>query len=69
MEEELTIPSTDQKSENEPEDTFFQWYSSILTDYIHKMTIASVLFFVSYPWAAFLWAPYYFMRRWTDERS
>lgn len=69
MGEELTISPTDQKSENELEGTFFEWYSSTLTDSIYKMTIASVLFFISYPWAAFLWAPYYFMRRWTDERS
>jgi hypothetical protein len=68
MEEEL-ISSTHEKSENALEGTFFQWYSSTLTDYIYKMTVASVLFFISYPWAAFLWAPYYFTRRWTNERS
>jgi hypothetical protein len=69
MNEELTISSTDQESKNELEGTFFQWYNSTLTDYIYKMTIATVLFFISYPWAAFLWPPYYFTRRWTNERS
>jgi hypothetical protein len=62
MEEESTT-SID-KRENELEGTFFQWYSSTLTDCIYKMTVASVLFFISYPWAAFLCPPYYFMRRW-----
>jgi hypothetical protein len=61
--EELTMPFTDQNIEKEPEDAVFEWYSSMWTDYIYKMTIASVLFFISYPWAAFLWPPYYFMRR------
>jgi hypothetical protein len=64
MKEEL-ISSTDQRREDEPAETLIQWYSSIFTDYIYKMTIASVLFSASYPWAALLWAPYYFTPRWT----
>jgi len=63
--EELMMPFADQKTENEPENALFQWYNSTWADYIYKMTVASVLFFISYPWAAFLWPPYYFMRRWT----
>lgn len=59
------MPFADQKTEKEPEDALFQWYNSTWTDYIYKMTVASVLFFISYPWAAFLWPPYYFMRGWT----
>lgn len=62
MIEELTISSTD-KEKNEFGGTFIEWYSSILTDYIYKMTIASVLFFITYPWMAFFWPPYYFMGR------
>lgn len=61
--EELMMPFTDGSIVKEPADSVFEWYSSTWTDYIYKMTIASVLFFISCPWAAFLWPPYYFMRR------
>lgn len=64
MKEHL-IMSTDDVETNEIEDPFLKWYTSTLTDYIYKMTIASVLFFISYPWAAFFWPPYYF----TDRRK
>jgi hypothetical protein len=37
-----------------------QWYASMLADYIYKMTVALVLFFATYPGAAFWWPPYYF---------
>jgi uncharacterized PurR-regulated membrane protein YhhQ (DUF165 family) len=63
MMEELTKPSTDQVEENELGETFIEWYALTLTDYIHKMTIASVLFFITYLWMAFFWPPYYFMGR------
>jgi hypothetical protein len=62
MKEELTW-SPDQIEKNEPQETFLEWYSSTLSDFIYKMTIASVLFFITYPWAAFFCAPYYFMGR------
>jgi hypothetical protein len=64
MKEQL-ITSTDHVEANEIEDPFLEWYTSTLTDYIYKMTIASVLFFISYPWAALFWLPYYF----TDRRK
>ena len=35
-------------------------YAAMLADYIHKVTIASVLFFATYPWAALWWPPFYF---------
>jgi hypothetical protein len=63
MMEEPMISSTDQTGKNELGDTYIQWYSSTLTDYIYKTTIATVLFFISCPWAAFFWPPYYFMKR------
>ena len=51
------------KEERIGENKLFQWYSSVLTDYIYKMTVATVLFFICYPWAAFFWPPYYFVKR------
>ncbi len=60
--EEPAKPSTGPMEKNELE-TFIEWYTSTLTDYIYKMTIASVPFFISYPWAALFWPPYYFIGR------
>jgi len=47
-------------------DPVIELYFSTLTDYIYKITAATVLFFISYPWAAFYWPPYYFIRRRLD---
>ena len=45
------------------QDPFFEWYISVATDLIYKATLATVLLFITCPWAAFLWPPYYFLRR------
>jgi hypothetical protein len=52
-----------ERNKKEPEIELIQWYTSTLTDWIFKMTLASVLFFTWCPWAAFFWPPYYFMKR------
>jgi hypothetical protein len=37
-----------------------EWYTQLTADYVYKLTLASVLFFVTFPWAALWWPPYYF---------
>ena len=37
-----------------------KWYTHVTADYVYRMTLASVLFFVTFPWAALWWPPYYF---------
>jgi hypothetical protein len=37
-----------------------EWYTQLTADYVYKLTLASVLFFVTFPWMAFWWPPYYF---------
>jgi len=60
--EELMVPFTE-KVEEGVEDSVFDLYVSVWADYIHKMAIASVLFFITCPWAAFFWPPYYSIQR------
>ena len=62
MTEELIMPVTPRVVESESENELLEWYTSTLTDYIFKMTLASVLFFITYPWAALFWAPFYLIR-------
>ena len=62
MTEELIMPDTARVAETESENEWLQWYISALTDYISKMTLASVLFFITYPWAALFWPPFYLVR-------
>jgi hypothetical protein len=65
MTEELIVPDTPRVVESESESELLEWYISTLTDYIFKMTLASVLFLITYPWTALFWPPYYF-RRWNE---
>ncbi len=59
--EQVTISFGDQKEkEDELKESEPDLHVSVSTDYIYKMTIAMVLFFISYPWAAFFWPPYYY---------
>lgn len=44
-------------------DQLFESYISVTTDYVYKATIATIMFFTCWPWAALFWPPYYFMRR------
>lgn len=46
-------------------DPFLEWCTSVTIDYMHKLTFVGVLLFVSYPWVALYWPPYYLMRRWS----
>lgn len=62
MAQEL-IESKDSHIVEIPNDPFFEWYISATTDFIHKATLATVMFFVSWPWVALFWPPYYFVRR------
>ncbi|HEX7033377.1 MAG TPA: hypothetical protein VF172_10290 [Nitrososphaera sp.] len=63
MMERVTIPFSDQKEKEEelkesgPEPNL---YVSLWADYIYKMTVAMMLFFIACPWAAFFWPPYYY---------
>ena len=66
MTEELIMPDTARVAETESENEWLDRYLSTLTDYTFKMTLASVLFFITYPWAALFWPPYYLMTRWNE---
>jgi hypothetical protein len=46
-----------------PYDPFFEMFVSQVVDYVHKATLATIMFFTCWPWAALFWPPYYFMRR------
>lgn len=45
------------------DDDVLRQYSSTLADYIYKMTSASVLFLMCFPWTALWWPPYYYYYR------
>ena len=58
----------DAEYEKQPSDETYdvvEHYESIMADYVFKMTIATVLFFATFPWAAMFWPPYYY-RSWDE---
>jgi hypothetical protein len=63
MTKELIITDAPHVVEGKSESELSEWYSSMLTDFALKMTLASVLFFITWPWAALLWPPNYSVRR------
>ena len=63
-----SVSVAEKKAQEEPKDNNpFQLYTYTMNDFvcdlIYKTTVATVLFFMSYPWAALFWPPYYFTKR------
>lgn len=48
---------------------FMDLYDSMIVDYYTKLTLATVVFFSSFPWAAFFWPPYYYYRGKSDNHT
>jgi hypothetical protein len=46
-------------------DRVMQDYQSVFADYVFKLTLATVLFFATFPWAALFWPPFLY-RRWDE---
>lgn len=60
--------AAEKKVQEEPKgNNSYQSYDSMMTDFIYdfiyKTTIATILFSMSYRWAALFWPPYYFTKR------
>lgn len=49
-----------QDTSTRSQDLFMDLYESMIRDYITKLTVASVFFFLCNPWAALFWPPYYY---------
>jgi hypothetical protein len=45
-------------------DKAMQNYESAFADCVFKLTLATVLFFATFPWIALFWPPFY--RRWDE---
>jgi hypothetical protein len=65
----------DLKSKQQEEDTsiisqnpFVDLYDSMISNYIHILTVATVFFFLCNPWAALFWPPYYYYNRKISDR-
>jgi len=72
LQDSTVVSVAEKKTQEEPKDNNpYQSYSSIMTDFvcdvIYKTTLATILFFMSYPWAALFWPPYYFMKRQNEK--
>jgi hypothetical protein len=63
MIEQETVRANSSHIKEPPYDPFVEWYVSVVTDYVYKATIATVVFFACCPWAALFWPPYYLTRR------
>jgi len=47
----------------------FEWYTDVAADLVFKTTLASVLFFASFPWAALWWPPFYIYYRHSKSKQ
>ena len=59
MEKLVKLSLEDNQPKKREENTMVELYSSIWSDWMFKMTMASMLFLITFPWAAFYWPPYY----------
>ena len=61
------VKSNQQDTSTLSQISFVDLYESMISDYIHKLTIATVFFFSCNPWAALFWPPYYYYNRKRSE--
>lgn len=54
------VKSKQDNSTAQSQRLFMDSYESMLCDYITKLTVATVFFFLCNPWAALFWPPYYY---------
>ena len=61
------VKSNQQDTSTLSQISFVDLYESMISDYIHKLTIATVFFFSCNPWAALFGPPYYYYNRKRSE--
>lgn len=62
------IKSKQQNTATTSQNLFVNFYESMISDFINKLTLATVFFFSCNPGAALFWPPYYYYNRKRSEQ-
>ena len=62
------MKSKQQNTATTSQNLFVDFYESVISGFINKLTLATVFFFSCNPWAALFWPPYYYYNRKRSER-